>query len=66
MEEDFLQEIIDTVEVEEIPPELILNWDQTGLNLVPSSSWTMEKKGSRCVEIKGMADKRQITAVSCV
>ena len=37
----FLQEIIDTVMMEDIPSELIFNWDQTGLNLVPSSSWTV-------------------------
>ena len=34
----FLQEIID---VEDVPAELIINWDQTGLNLVPASSWSM-------------------------
>ena len=62
----FLKEIIDTVDIEGIPPELIFNWDQTGINLVPSSSWTMELKGSRRVEIKGMDDKRQITCVFCV
>ena len=32
-----------TVEMEEIPPELILNWDQTGIKLVPSTNWTMEE-----------------------
>lgn len=37
----FLQEIIDIVQLEEIPLEMICNCDQTGLNLVPSSSWTM-------------------------
>ena len=40
----FLQEIIDIVEMEEIPCDLIFNWDQTGLNLVPVSLWTMERK----------------------
>ena len=35
--------------VEEIPPQLILNWDQTGIHLVPASSWTMDKRG---LEIK--------------
>lgn len=34
----FLQEIITVVKMEEIPIELILNWDQTGLNLVPMST----------------------------
>ena len=45
-----------------IPPQLIINWDQTGLNVVPTSSWTMHEAGSRRVEIMGLTDKRQITA----
>ena len=51
--------------MEEIPLELIFNWDQTGLHLVPTSNWTMAKKGSKRVEMKGLEDKRQITAVFC-
>ena len=47
----------------EIPPELVINWDQTGIKIVPVSSWTMEKKGAKRVEIAGVEDKHQITAV---
>ena len=61
----FLQQIVDLVKMEDIPPELIFNWDQTGLNLVPASPWTMAPKGSKRIEMKGLADKRQITAVFC-
>ena len=61
----FLQDVIDVVEMEEIPPQLIFNWDQTGLHLVPTSNWTMAKKGSKRVEMKGLEDKRQITGVFC-
>lgn len=50
---------------QEIPFDLIINCDQTGLNIVPGSKWTMDKKGSKRVEIAGMDDKRQITAVIC-
>ena len=38
----FLADVITTVEMEEIPAELILNWDQTGIKIVPSSAWTMD------------------------
>ena len=38
----------------------MINWDQTGIHYVPVSSWTMAKVG---VEIAGIDDKRQITAV---
>ena len=51
------------VKMEEIPGELIVNWDQTGIHYIPVSSWTMEKEGSKRVEIAGIDDKRQITAV---
>lgn len=46
--------------MEEIPNCLI---DHTGLNYVPSSQWTMAKEGSQRVELVGLNDKRQITAV---
>jgi len=53
------------VVINEIPPELIFNWDQTEINLVPSALWTMNKKGEKRVAIAGHLDKRQITAVIC-
>ena len=59
----FLEQIKTTVEFENIPLDLIFNWDQTGLNFVPVSKWTMEKEGAKRVEIKGFDDKRQLTAV---
>ena len=62
---EFLRSVIEVVTMEEIPPELIFNWDQTGLCLVPTSFWTMEKKGLKHVGMKGLEDKQQITAVFC-
>ena len=59
----FLADIKTAVEMDEIPAQLIINWDQTGINYVPVSKWTMEKEGSKRVEIVGVDDKRQITAV---
>ena len=51
--------------MENVPMELVFNWDQTGVSIVPGSTWTMELKGSKRVEITGISDKRQITAVFC-
>ena len=65
LKEEFLQDVVTTVEMEEIPPELILNWDQTGLKIVSSNTWTMEEQGSKRVDVAGANDKRQITAVFC-
>ena len=53
------------MEFEEIPSELVLNWDQTGIKLVPSASWTMHERGSKRVELVAISDKRQIAAVFC-
>ena len=50
-------------EMEDIPADLVLNWDQTGIHYVPVSSYTTEKEGSKRVEIVRIEDKRQITAV---
>ena len=61
----FLEQVSTMVVMDEIPPEMILNWDQTGLNLIPSSSWAMEQRGAQRVEITGLNDKRMITAVFC-
>lgn len=51
--------------MEKVPPELILNWDQTGVKLVPSTSWSMEQRGVKKVEVAGQNDKHQVTAVLC-
>ena len=52
----FLQDLVTIVEMEEIPPPKAgPNWH----------SWTMHDQGTRRVEIIGLSDKRQITAVFC-
>ena len=65
VKEQFLIDINAVVEMEDVPPELVINWDQTGISIVPGSTWTMEAKGSKRVEIVGTGDKLQITAVFC-
>lgn len=59
----FLFDTKTIVEMEEIPHDLVINWDQTGIHYIPVSSWTMEKEGAKRVEITAVDDKRQITAV---
>ena len=65
VKEEFLLDLIQVVELSEVPPDLIFNWDQTAISLVPSSQWTLDKKGKKRVAIAGHSDKRQITAVMC-
>ena len=69
IKEDFLLEIKHVIVMDEIPAQLVINFDQTGLNIVPVSEWTMELEGSKRVEVAGKDCKKQITAVlggSCV
>ena len=63
LKDEFLLEIKVIVTMDEIPPELIINFDQTAVNYVPVSHWTMDKEGSKRVEVVARDDKRQITAV---
>lgn len=30
--------------MEDVSPELVLNWDQISIHLVPASTWTMDKQ----------------------
>jgi len=41
----YTSRVTTAVETHSIPDSLIINWDQTGVNLVPSGKWTMEEKG---------------------
>ena len=63
LKDQFLLSIMTIVILDEIPLDLIINWDQTGVNYVPVSSLTMEVEGFKRVELVGKDDKRQITAV---
>ena len=44
-----------------IPPELILNADQTPSSYISVGKSTMAKRGDKSVSIKGLSDKRNIT-----
>ena len=46
-----------------IPPELVINMDETGLPIVLVSDWSLDEKGTKQVPLTGLDDKRQITAV---
>ena len=63
LKEQYLLDVKAVVQIEEIPHEMIVNWDQTGIKYVPVDTWTMEKEGAKRVQVIGADDKRQITAV---
>ena len=59
--DNFLMDIKAVVVMEEVPGDMILNWDQTAVEYIPVSNWTMAIEGSKRIELIG-DDKQQITA----
>ena len=62
----FLNDIAMHAQKDSIPNTMILNWDQTPLQYVPSSKYTMAQCGSSKISIAGSSDKRNLTAVFTV
>ena len=58
---EFLQDIANKIKQYKIPPELVMNSDQTPSTYVSVGKSTMSLKGSKSVPIKGVTDKRAIT-----
>ena len=57
LKEQYLLDIKAVTVMEDILPELVVNWDHSGITIVLGSSQTMELKGSKRVEIVGILDK---------
>ena len=62
----FLSGLAQKAHDNQVPPQLIINWDQTRLNVVPSAMWTIEEEGSKWVEIASLNGKCQIIATFVV
>ena len=63
IQQQYLRDIKAAVQLEDIPADLVLNWDQTAMKIVPAGTWTMDKKGAKCIKIAAVDDKCMITAV---
>ena len=59
----FLADIQAELVMNDIPNEIIFNWDQTALQFVPTGQWTMHHAGEKVIPIVNSDDKRQVTAV---
>ena len=62
LKSQYLMDIKAIVTMQDIPDDMIVNWDQTAIKYIPLSNWTMDKEGSKRVEVAGIDDKCQITA----
>ena len=58
----FHHQTVETVEAYGIPNSMILNFDQTPCEYVPVPTATLAERNSKQVAIKGIDDKRAITA----
>ena len=59
----FLQSIQQLISKYNVPPKLLVNWDQTACKYIQCGEWTMDETGSKNVPITGLDDKREITAL---
>ena len=62
----FLTDIETVSMLEDVPKDLVINWDQMAVKFVPVSNWTQEIKSTKQVFIACTGDKRQITATLTV
>ena len=53
IKDNFLMDIKAVVVMEEVPDNMILNWDQTAVKYIPVSIWTMATEGSKKIELIG-------------
>jgi len=42
IKQGFLLDVQNVASLDEIPSALVINWDQTAIQYMPTSSWTME------------------------
>ena len=63
----YLREIAGMVAVHKIPSQLVINWDQTPVDVAPSiNDPCMAQEGSRRVGVAALHDKRQVTSTLAV
>ena len=59
----FYHDINEIIKAHHIPPQMIINIDQTPLPFVLISKYTLEKRGAKRISVSGTADYRQITGM---
>lgn len=62
----YIEKVSNVVTKFQISDSLIINWEQTGCQLIPGGDWTMNQRGAQQVSITGLDDKRQITLLLAI
>ena len=63
--EVFSRQTVGMIQAHKIPSELVINWDQTGINLLPASDWALKEKGCSRVEIASCEGCSRVEIASC-
>jgi hypothetical protein len=58
---EFLFEIQKLAKTYDIPDDLIINFNQTNVMIIPVGDYTLDKVRSKQISILGLEDKRQVT-----
>lgn len=53
----FLSDIVTEVVMNDIPDSLMINWDHTGLPVVPTGEWMMHQAGDKVIPIAHVDNK---------
>ena len=59
----YLENISKVFKKYSIPLSMVINFDQTDTIMVPVSDWTLEVQGSKEIDMIGLDDKREVTAL---
>ena len=54
----FMLDVGNLIQMDEIPSDLVIIFNQTAVHYVSVGNWMMAKQGSKCVEIIGKDDKQ--------
>ena len=61
--EEFRKNVKELIIEHKIPKSLVMNTDESGLNIIPAADWTLDTIGSKQVPKNGSDDKREITGI---
>ena len=62
MKEQFLADIAAEMILNDIPADLVINWDQTGLRIVPTGEWTIHFSGDKIVPVVGSGNFEDVAS----
>ena len=62
---EFLADVKAEVLMNDILIDLVFNWDQTGIHLVPTGDWTMHQAKEKIVPISHSDDKGKLLCFRC-